>query len=51
MISTQANTIGELLQTQPERIKDSNVFSNKQLKDKELQPIILYLKDGTLPTD
>ena len=27
MISTQANTIGDLLQTQPERIKDSNVFS------------------------
>ena len=51
MISTQANTIGDLLQTQPERIKDSNVFSSEQLKDKELQPIILYLKDGTLLTD
>ena len=51
IISTQANTIGDLLQTQPERIKDSNVFSSEQLKDKELQPIILYLKDGTLPTD
>ena len=51
MISTQANTISDLLQTQPEQIKDSNVFSSEQLKDKELKPIILYLKDGILPTD
>ena len=51
MISTQANTLSDLLQTQPEQIKDRNVFSSEQLKDKELKPIILYLKDGTLPTD
>ena len=44
-------TQSDLLQIQPEQIKDSNVFSNEQLKDQELKPIILYLKDGTLPTD
>ena len=27
------------------------MFSNEQLEDKELYPIIMYLKDGTLPTD
>ena len=51
MISTQANTISDLLQTQPEQIKDSNIFSSEQLKDKELKPIIPYLKDEILPTD
>ena len=51
MISTNANTISDLLQIQPEQIKDSNVFSNEQLKDQELKPIILYLNDGTRHTD
>ena len=51
MISTNANTISDLLQIQPEQIKDSNVFSNEQLKDQELKPIIPYLKSGILPTD
>ena len=36
---------------QPDKIDDSDTLSSEQLKDKELQPIILYLKDGTLPTD
>ena len=50
-ISTQANTISDLLQMQPDKVDDSDTLSCEQLKDKELQPIILYLKDGTLPTD
>ena len=49
MISTQADTISDLLQIQPQHIKDSDVFSSEHLKDKELEPIILYLKDRTLP--
>ena len=29
----------------------SDTFSTEQLMDQEVQPIILYLKDGTLPED
>ena len=50
-ISTQADSISDLLQMQPEKTDDSDTLSSEQLKDKELQPIILYLKEGTLPTD
>ena len=50
-ISIQADLISDLLQMQHDKIDDSHPLSSEQLKDKELQPIILYLKEGTLPTD
>ena len=53
--SCEPNAIDILLQKEP-KDKDNNnndheTFSDEQLKDQELKPIILYLQDGTLPDD
>ena len=47
------NTIEGLLQAESETTRNncSDSLSNEQLKDQELAPIILYLKDGKLPED
>ena len=53
-ISSNPNTINNLLQVEPETTENndcSDTMSNEQLKDQELAPIIMYLKDGTLPED
>ena len=53
-ISSNPNTINNLLQVEPETTENNNcsdTISNEQLKDQELAPIIMYLKDGTLPED
>ena len=52
-ISSMPNTIKDLLQAEPEttEINCSDLISDEQLKDQELVPIIIYLKDGTLPED
>ena len=52
-ISSIPNTIEGLLQAEPEITENncSDSLSNEQLKDQELTPIIMYLKDGTLPED
>ena len=52
-ISSMPNTIKDLLQAEPEttEINCSDLISDEQLKDQELVPIIMYLKDGTLPED
>ena len=44
--STQANSISDLLQTQPDKIDDSDTLSSEQLKDEELQLIILRRFEG-----
>ena len=53
-ISSNPNTVNNLLQVEPETTENNNcsdTMSNEQLKDQELAPIIMYLKDGTLPED
>ena len=52
-ISSMPNTIEGLLQAESETTENncSDSLSNEQLKDQELAPIILYLKDGTLTED
>ena len=52
-ISGEESTIDILLQNEPEVTEKTSgdTFSNEQLMDQELKPIILYLKDGTLPED
>ena len=51
--SGEEKTIDILLQNEPEVVEkaSSDTFSTEQLMDQEVQPIILYLKDGTLPED
>ena len=51
--SGEENTIDIMLQNEPEVVEkaSSDTFSTEQLMDQEVQPIILYLKDGTLPED
>jgi len=49
---TTLSTVGAMLQEEPTVIQTSdNVISEGQLKDPELEPIIHYLKGGTLPGD
>ena len=52
-ISGEEKTIDILLQNEPEVVEkaSSHTFSTEQLMDQEVQAIILYLKDGTLPED
>ena len=52
-ISGEESTIDILLQNEPEVAEKTSgdTFSTEQLMDQELKPIILYLKDGTLPED
>ena len=52
-ISGEESTIDILLQNEPEVAEKTSgdTFSTEQLMDQELKPIILYLKDGTLPQD
>ena len=49
----QILAIKGLLQAEPEttEINCSDLTSDEQLKDQELVPIIMHLKDGTLPED
>ena len=52
-ISSMPNTIKDLLRAEPEttEINCSDLISDEQLKDQQLVPLIMYLKDGTLPED
>ena len=52
-ITGKGSTIDILLQNEPEVAKKAsgNTFSNEQLMDQEIKPIILYLKDETLSED
>ena len=51
--SDEENTIDILLQNEPEIVEkaSSDTFCTEKLMDQEVKPIILYLKDGTLPED
>ena len=53
LVSSQLpDTIEEALEQDPIVVQNSsNGNGEEQLKDKELRPMILYLKDGTLPDD
>ena len=55
MISCEPNAINDLLQKEPKDTENNTngheTFSDEQVKDQELEPIILYLQDGTLPDD
>jgi len=49
MISSQPGTIDSLLQADTAIGNGSDEFSTEQFKDEQLQPVILYLRDGILP--
>ena len=49
MISSQPGTIDSLLQADTAIDNSSDEFSTEQFKDEQLQPVILYLRDGILP--
>ena len=53
--SCKPSAIDDLLQKEPKDTRNNNnghkTFSDEQLKDQELKPIILYLQDGNLPDD
>ena len=53
LISCQPETIDNLLHNESEtEIGNSdNTFCNEQFKNQQLQPVILYLRDGVLPED
>ena len=53
LISCQPETIDNLLHNESETEVGScnNTFCNEQFKDQQLQPLILYLRDGVLPED
>ena len=52
-ISVEPSTIDTLLQVQlgTTETNSTDAMFNEQLKDQELKPVIMYLKDGTLPED
>jgi len=52
-ISCQPRTVDNLLQCESETgvSKCNDTFCDEQFKDWQLQPVILYLKDGVLPED
>jgi len=50
-ISCQSKTVDNFLNTESETGEGScdDTFCNEQFKDQQLQPVILYLRDGMLP--
>ena len=53
LLSSQLrDTIEEALEQEPmDEQRNSDGIDEEQLKDNELRPIILYLRDGTLPEE
>jgi len=53
-ISSKLDTVSVLLHQEPTELvsmRDGNIFSQQQLEDEELLPIMIYLLEGTLPAD
>jgi len=52
-ISCQSETVDNFLNTESETGEGScdDTFCNEQFKEQQLQPVILYLRDGVLPAE